>query len=124
MSRSERRTESRHAREDPYVGETGPGTSQDGGPRSEPPPAAPSSAASTAGPLDPATLLRSPEYLRLLALAAVIGVPISAAAYYFLQLVGFLQAWVFKDLPQTLGFGATPLWWPLPILGIAGCWSA
>jgi len=50
----------------------------------------------------------------------VIGVPISAAAYYFLQLVGFLQAWVFKDLPQTLGFGATPLWWPLPILGIAG----
>ena len=50
----------------------------------------------------------------------VIGVPISAAAYYFPQLVGFLQAWVFKDLPQMLGFAATPLWWPLPILGIAG----
>lgn len=27
---------------------------------------------------------------------------------------------MFKDLPQMLGFAATPLWWPLLILGIAG----
>jgi len=54
----------------------------------------------------------------------VIGVPISTAAYWFLQLVGLPQAWVFKDLPRMSGFGATPLWWPLPILGIAGRWSA
>lgn len=64
--------------------------------------------------------LRSPAYLRLLLLAALIGVPISAAAYFFLQLVEALQQWVYVELPQTLGFATTPLWWPLPMLLIAG----
>ncbi|GEL19792.1 chloride channel protein [Pseudonocardia asaccharolytica] len=69
---------------------------------------------------DAAALLRSPEYLRLLLLAAVIGVPISAAAYYFLQLVGTLQRWVFMDLPRAVGLPAAPVWWPLPVLVLAG----
>lgn len=79
--------------------------------------AAPSGAATQA---DAAAQLRSPAYVRLLVLAAVIGVPISAAAYYFLQLVYVLQRLVYADLPRALGFAAAPLWWPLPILGIAG----
>ena len=39
---------------------------------------------------DAATLVRSPQYLRLLVLAAVLGVPISAVAYWFLVLTGGL----------------------------------
>jgi hypothetical protein len=34
---------------------------------------------------------RSPAYVRLLLLAAVLGVPVSAAAYLFLYLVGLVQ---------------------------------
>ena len=69
---------------------------------------------------DPAALLRSRSYLVLLALAAIIGVPISAVAYGFLALVSKLQQWVFTDLPKGLGFHGTPLWWPLPALALAG----
>ena len=58
--------------------------------------------------------------LRLLVLAAIIGAPISAAAYFFLHLVNALQDWVYADLPRALGFATAPLWWPLPMLGIAG----
>jgi H+/Cl- antiporter ClcA len=65
-------------------------------------------------------MLRSQGYVRLLVLAAVIGVPISAVAYGFLALVGGLQDWVFTDLPKALGFGTPPLWWPLPPLALAG----
>jgi H+/Cl- antiporter ClcA len=73
-----------------------------------------------ATPSDAAAQLRSPAYARLLVLAAIIGAPISAAAYFFLQLVGMLQSWVYTDLPRALGFATAPLWWPLPMLGIAG----
>jgi H+/Cl- antiporter ClcA len=65
-------------------------------------------------------MLRSPGYVRLLVLAAVLGVPVSAAAYGFLALVTELQDWVFTDLPKSLGFDTPPLWWPLPPLVLAG----
>lgn len=65
-------------------------------------------------------ILRTTEYLRLLVLAAVIGVPVSAVAYGFLKLVSLLQEWVFVSLPKGLGFAGTPAWWPLPLLLIAG----
>jgi H+/Cl- antiporter ClcA len=69
---------------------------------------------------DPAAILRSRRYVGLLLLAAILGVPISAAAYGFLALVAKLQEWVFTDLPNALGFNSTPLWWPLPLLTLAG----
>jgi H+/Cl- antiporter ClcA len=56
----------------------------------------------------------------LLVLAAVLGVPISAAAYGFLLLVSHLQQWVYDDLPGALGFGSMPAWWPVPVLALAG----
>ena len=71
-------------------------------------------------PSDPVALLRSRSYLALLVLAAIIGVPISAAAYFFLALVAKLQGWVFTDLPKGVGFHAEPLWWPLLPLLLAG----
>ena len=71
-------------------------------------------------PQDPQVLLRSKSYLRLLILAAVLGVPVSAAAYGFLQLVAYLQGEVFTHLPNGLGFHGAPPWWPLPLLTVAG----
>src|SRR3954453_2904463 len=60
-----------------------------GGASPDPPVAA---APAEAAP-DPVTLLRSRDYLSLLILAAVIGLPISAIAYFFLVLVAHLQGW-------------------------------
>lgn len=77
-------------------------------------------AAGGGAPADPTEQLRSPAYLRLLLLAAVLGAPISAVAYYFLHLVNAVQDWVYTDLPRAFGFTETPLWWPLPLLGLAG----
>jgi H+/Cl- antiporter ClcA len=71
-------------------------------------------------PPDPIALLRSRSYLALLVLAAIIGVPVSAAAYFFLALVGKLQGWIFTDLPKDIGFHSEPLWWPIPPLLLAG----
>jgi H+/Cl- antiporter ClcA len=75
-------------------------------------------------PPDPQALLRSRNYLRLLFLAALLGVPISAAAYGFLALVNYLQPQLFTHLPDGLGFHGEPPWWPLPMLIIAGLIAA
>ena len=58
--------------------------------------------------------------MALLVLAAMVGVPVSAAAYFFLALVNELQGWIFTSLPKELGFDAEPLWWPIPPLVLAG----
>ncbi len=71
-------------------------------------------------PSDPLALLRSRSYVALLVLAAIIGIPISAAAYFFLALVSKMQGWIFTDLPKGLGFHSEPLWWPIPPLLLAG----
>src|SRR6266700_3405075 len=71
-------------------------------------------------PADPLALLRSRSYVALLVLAAIIGVPVSATAYFFLALVSKMQGWIFTDLPKALGFHAEPLWWPVPPLALAG----
>ena len=75
-------------------------------------------------PPDPQALLRSRSYLILLVLAAVIGVPISAAAFGFLALVSKLQGWIFTSLPHGLGFHQEPLWWPLGPLFLSGLLTA
>ena len=77
-----------------------------------------------AEPADPQALLRSRSYVRLLVLAALLGVPVSAASYGFLALVDWLQEAVFTDLPETLGFDSAPVWWPLPLLALSGLLAA
>ena len=72
------------------------------------------------GQPDPVALLRSRSYLRLLILAAILGVPISAVAYGFLALVSYLQKEIFTHLPHGLGFSTEPVWWPLPVLVVGG----
>ena len=76
--------------------------------------------ATTTTPSDPLALLRSRSYLALLILAAIVGVPVSAAAYFFLALVSKLQGWVFTSLPKGLGFQSEPVWWPILPLVLAG----
>jgi H+/Cl- antiporter ClcA len=71
-------------------------------------------------PDDPRTVLRTPGYLKLLAFAAIIGVPVAVVAYGFLWLVDELQDWLYTDLPGDLGFDDVPAWWPLPLLALAG----
>jgi H+/Cl- antiporter ClcA len=77
-----------------------------------------------ADPPDPQVLLRSRGYVQMLILAAITGLPISAAAYGFLALVEHLQDWLFTDLPETLGYDAAPTWWPLPLLALSGVLTA
>ena len=81
---------------------------------------APGNSAPAAPAADPATLLRSSAYLRLLVIAAVLGVPISAVAYWFLVLTQELGDWSYAGLPTSLGLDPVPVWWPLPLLGLAG----
>ncbi|HYA51432.1 MAG TPA: chloride channel protein, partial [Streptosporangiaceae bacterium] len=76
------------------------------------------------GQPDPVALLRSRSYLQLLILAAILGVPISAAAYGFLALVSYLQEEIFTHLPHGLGFSTEPVWWPLPVLVVGGVLAA
>lgn len=70
--------------------------------------------------MDAAARLRDPAYIKLLIVAAVLGVPISAAAYGFLALVTYLQEELFTHLPHGLGFATAPAWWPLPMLLAGG----
>src|SRR5947209_2244862 len=76
-------------------------------------------AAAGAAP-DPLAVIRSPRYLALLAIAAVVGAPIAALAYFLLKLIGLTQQWAYTDLPSELGFSGVPPWWPLIPLGVAG----
>ena len=86
-----------------------------------PPPAPP--AGEGPPPFDPLAIIRSTQYIRLLVLAALLGVPLSAIAYGFLALVMWIQRAVFTDLPNQL-FGSAPAWWPIPWLVLSGVLTA
>ena len=53
-------------------------------------------------------------------LAAVVGVPVAGVAYFFLAFVSQAQHVVFVGLPQGLGLGSAPWWWPVPPLMLSG----
>jgi hypothetical protein len=71
-------------------------------------------------PADPLAPLRSRRYVGLLLLAAVLGVVVAAAAYWFLALIAAIQKWVYTKLPGQLGFHRVPAWWPVLPLVLAG----
>ncbi len=71
-------------------------------------------------PADPLSVVRSRAYVQVLALAAVISIPIAIVAYGFLALVDQLQETLFTDLPSGLGFDTPPTWWPVPLLALSG----
>jgi H+/Cl- antiporter ClcA len=59
------------------------------------------------------------EYLRLLALAAVIGIPAALVAALFLALVHELEGWLWEDLPDALDYSSPP-WFLVVGLPLAG----
>ncbi len=69
---------------------------------------------------DPAQILRSPAYVGLLVLGAIVGVPVALVAYFFLGAIAEVQEYVFTTLPDQLGFDAQPAWWPILPLTLAG----
>ena len=69
---------------------------------------------------NPLELLRSRGYLFLLVVAGLLGVPISAIAYFYLELINWLQHELYQRLPEAVGFAGTPAWWPLPLLVVSG----
>src|SRR3954452_1578599 len=74
---------------------------------------------------DPASAMRGRRLVAVLFLAAVIGVIASLAAWCFLELIFYIQRWVFTDIPSDLGYThGTPLWWYVPVLAIAGVAAA
>ena len=77
----------------------------------------------TPGP-EPASIIRSKQFVVLLVLAAIVGVVASVAAWGFLELIYYTQVWVYTDLPQELGYDAAPKWWSLPLLALAGVITA
>ncbi|HLM22853.1 MAG TPA: chloride channel protein, partial [Propionibacteriaceae bacterium] len=70
--------------------------------------------------MDPVAVIRSKRYIGALALAAILGIPISAVAYGFLALVAAMQRFLFSDLPNQMLGGPAPAWWPLPWLVLCG----
>lgn len=65
-------------------------------------------------------ILRGPGYLKALAFCALIGIPVSLAAFWFLVALHQLEHALWADLPHALGWDAPPWWWPLPLLLLAG----
>src|SRR4051795_12091044 len=66
-------------------------------------------------------LVRSRGFMQLLAVAAVIGVLVSLAAWCFLEAVHWVHEEAYVHLPHALGYGdGPPTWWPLPVMAIAG----
>ncbi|MFC8718397.1 chloride channel protein [Kitasatospora sp. NPDC057198] len=80
----------------------------------------PAQAAGTSQPPSLRELLRSPGYGRLLLVSALVGVPVSLAAFGFVSLEHELQHWVWETLPKEWGHPHAPWWWPLPALALAG----
>ncbi|MFD8411569.1 chloride channel protein [Streptomyces sp. NPDC059650] len=69
-------------------------------------------------------IILSRGYARLMLLSVLIGVPVAAACFFFVGFQHYLQHLLWESLPQTLGFGRAPWWWPLPTLLLAGLIAA
>ncbi|MFG3659832.1 chloride channel protein [Streptomyces sp. NPDC047706] len=66
------------------------------------------------------SLLRTPAYQKALVASALIGVPVSLAAFWFLAGLHQLEHLMWAGLPAGLGWETPPWWWPLPLLAVAG----
>ena len=73
-----------------------------------------------ADPSDPLEILRSKNYVSLLVLGALLGVPVAAVAYFYLDFVSISQKFVFSTFPKELGLNPVPVWWSIPPLVLSG----
>ncbi|MFL5860880.1 MAG: chloride channel protein [Solirubrobacteraceae bacterium] len=68
-----------------------------------------------------AEIMGSRRFVALLAIVAVIGIVVSLAAWCFLEGIYQIQQELYTHLPHALGYTqGPPLWWSLPVLGVAG----
>jgi H+/Cl- antiporter ClcA len=65
-------------------------------------------------------VLHSPGYLGLLLASALIGIPLSLVAFWFLAAVHQLEHLVWHTLPDSLGYDELPAWWPIAAIGLSG----
>ncbi|MFF2650746.1 chloride channel protein [Streptomyces sp. NPDC058045] len=59
--------------------------------------------------------LRKPGYLKALVFSAIIGVPVSLVAFWFLGAVHELEHLIWSSWPGAAGWARPPWWWPLPL---------
>lgn len=64
--------------------------------------------------------LHSRAYVQVLVVAALLGIPLSVAAFGFLVAVHELEHVVWETAPDALGFEELPAWWPIVTIGVAG----
>jgi H+/Cl- antiporter ClcA len=68
-----------------------------------------------------AATMGSRRYIALLVIVSVVGVIVSFATWGFLELIHQITQELYTHLPHALGYEhGPPVWWPLPILAIAG----
>ncbi|OKK21888.1 chloride channel core [Streptomyces sp. CB00455] len=65
-------------------------------------------------------ILRAPGYFTVLAFSALVGIPVSLIAFWFLVALHELERLLWADLPHRLTWDTPPWWWPLPLLLVAG----
>ena len=70
-------------------------------------------------PVTSAEVSRS-DLLQVIGASVLVALPISLVAMGFLALVTTIQTWVWQTAPADLGLSATPWWWPMPWLILAG----
>ena len=63
--------------------------------------------------------ISGPQYLRLIGLGALIGIPAALLAAVFLALIHLVEDWLWHDLPDALGQSAPP-WYLVVGLPVAG----
>jgi H+/Cl- antiporter ClcA len=69
---------------------------------------------------NPIELLRSPQYVSLLVLGAIVGLPVATVAVLYLEAISEIQQFVFTTLPGDLGYDTPPAWWPIAPLVLSG----
>jgi H+/Cl- antiporter ClcA len=65
--------------------------------------------------------MASKRYIVLLVVVSIVGVVVSFATWGFLELIHQITQELYTHLPNALGYHhGPPVWWPLPILAVAG----
>lgn len=68
----------------------------------------------------PSPALHERDYLMLLLVVGLLGIPLSLVAFGFLAAVHELEHVVWESLPSALGYGELPNWWPILTITVAG----
>jgi chloride channel protein, CIC family len=72
-------------------------------------------------PRQAAATMASKRYIVLLVIVSIVGVVVSFATWCYLELIHQTTQELYTHLPHAVGYDhGPPVWWPLPILAVAG----